>query len=97
MRLLLALVLLLAACTPTVTATPAATRTPAPRALPADSYIRTYGGLAGVYRTILEETGCAKLQDLFYTATDNSSTGYQSAINDRAFDLRCPDLRFTRP
>lgn len=76
-----------------------ATVTPEPTAAPHDAayYVRVYGGLEGAYSAILAETDCAALQDQFYTATDNKTTGFQAAIQDRATELRCPTLRFTRP
>lgn len=86
---------LLAGCAaaPVPTAVPAIT--PAVRSL--DSYLSVYGGLEGVYRSIIAETSCPKLQELFYTATDNHTLGYQVVIEDRSKDLRCPELRFSRP
>jgi hypothetical protein len=68
-----------------------------PQAESVEHYVRVYGGLAGAYRVILDETDCGTLQDQFYTATDNNATGFQAAITDRAADLGCPELRFTRP
>lgn len=71
--------------------------TAAPQARSAESYVRTYGGLEGAYRAILAETSCDALQEQMYTATENKTTGFQAAITDRAADLGCPTLRFTRP
>jgi len=68
-----------------------------PKVKDVETYVRIYGGLSGAYRVILEETDCDELQELFYTATDNSSTGFQTAIIDRSADLGCPEPRFTRP
>jgi hypothetical protein len=101
MRRLLVVAVLVAACSSPAAATPvpttAATAYPTPAVKAVDDYVRIYGGLAGAYKSILAETDCKKLQSLFYTATDNNSTGFQAAIMDRAQDLHCPALRFTRP
>jgi hypothetical protein len=94
---LVVLVLLVAGCSAAPTATPEPIATERSRAQAVDDYVRVHGGLGGVYRTILEETDCAEIQELFYTATDNGSLGYQAAAMDRAADLGCPTLLFTRP
>ena len=98
-RLAILTTLILAACGPAFQATPAPTATPArtPKADSVDNYVRIYGGLAGAYRSILAETSCTALQDELYTATDNKTVGFQAAIVDRAQDLGCAELRFTRP
>jgi hypothetical protein len=77
------------------TAQPIPTIRPAVRDV--EDYVRVYSGLAGAYRSILAETSCAKLQEEFYTATDNHTLGFQAAIDDRARDLGCPTLKFNRP
>lgn len=70
---------------------------PDPSVDPVDSYVRIYGGLAGVCRSILDETSCDELQGQFFTATENGSLGYQAAIDDRSRELDCPELLFDRP
>ena len=94
----LTLAVVLVGCQPTATLRP----TEAPRATPTaeqrvERYIEVYGGLAGVYRSILDESRCDRLQEQLYTATDNGTLGYQVALKDRASEIRCPELRFTRP
>lgn len=92
-----ALMLLLVACGTAPAGRPELGATPRIHAQARADYLRIYGGLEGAYRVILESTDCAELQELFYTATENETLGYQAAATDRAADLGCPELRFTRP
>lgn len=89
----LALGLALAACSPRATTPPA---TAGPSGDPVSTYLRVYGGLEGVYRSILAENDCDALQEQFWTATENKTLGYQAAIDERAKALDCPALTFNR-
>lgn len=94
----LVLALLLIACGAPATPRPAPVAAPTPTMEQRVArYIEVYGGLAGVYRSILDDRDCADLQETLYTATDNHSLGYQVATKDQAAGLGCPELRFTRP
>lgn len=96
-RILWTTALLVAACRPVATTTPAMPEPTQTTEQRVAAYVRVYGGLEGVYRSILDETDCDTLQADFYTATDNGTLGYQVAITDQAKSRGCPELRFTRP
>jgi hypothetical protein len=67
--------------------------TPEPASAPAgksaEDYVRQFGGLTSAYRSILAETDCAKLGDLFVTANDNHKLGLVVATDDRMRAIGC--------
>lgn len=77
-----------ATATPTPTAVPTAEPTPAAKT--AEDYVKQYGGLTGAYRSVLGETDCAKLADLFTVANNNHTIGFMVAIDDRMRAIGCP-------
>lgn len=87
-RLILVLVLLLAAC--------GGSKSPS-----ADGYVAEYGGSAAVYSDILSGTNCAALQVTFDQAAGNNdtaergsaeatwTTGYMAAADERMQAIGC--------